>query len=130
MVACQGGGEARGASFFACERDLSPVRKRPRSDATAGAVRTAGRADRLLLAFRPPGQRPVRGAVRRGLPGRDAGFHDPGVHGPGCQPGDGERSGPVAGRAVATPARDGRGAPHRPPPPPPAPTPPPPPTHF
>ena len=65
--------------FALFERLLQPT-DTPRTS------RAAARADRVLLAFRPPGQGPVRRAVRGRLRGGAARFADPGVHRPRRHP--------------------------------------------
>ncbi len=61
--------------FTLFERLLKPTDPPEQAEPPAGA-------DRVLLAFRPPGEGAVRGAVRGRLRGRAARFDHPGVHGP------------------------------------------------
>jgi hypothetical protein len=85
------------------------VRNIVAADRLSGAPGAAGRAHRVLLAFRPPGEmavrRPVRGRVVRGADRQRGAL----VHGTHRHPGDHGSSRPVPGRDLADARRHGAG---------------------
>src|SRR5262249_57935102 len=83
-----------------------------------GAGGTAAGLRRVLLAFRSPGEGPVRGVVRGGLGGRAARFDHSRVHGAHRHVDHGEPPRPAVRANLAAPALDCGGAcafPSRPP---------------
>jgi hypothetical protein len=103
------GNRSRAARSLLRARHVCPVRTAVAADHHPAASRAAARADRVLLALCPPGQRlvrrPVHGRLRAGV----AGFAHSAVHGPHRHPDHVEPTGDAVHHLLADARRNGPG---------------------